>query len=400
MARASSILLLSGFLVASSFLAGCTETKTAADESFEEADYSHWRAGQGADCTKCGPEDDLDGDGYSNRAEVDSGRNPNCNEDTLGAEYCRTGLAPEPVEVHTFGAPPALKLGEWWAIRVTDGFQGIAYETKRVVAGMEGSDYLIGMPQKEFSNEMMVLHIPGFGQVSRDDLSFEIHDERFEPLAFPLVAQGTWDTEFEGRPVTATVNSAGGNEAEIELVGPNGADHMVATYDLEMGEIRSLVIDNYATLEILDHGYNYTGVVTVPHMHDVVFQHGRIGPAATLGLQPAGPEDVVNVASTYDRVSFANIIVGLNENNVGGVCRETATAPDGTVFETTMTPADPGYIRITFHLFDKPGGDWKFQHLAGGACVVLAEGIAYHVYEIDLPTGRILPSTGEHQHGS
>ena len=110
--------------------------------------------------------------------------------------------------------------------------------------------------------------------------------------------------------------------------------------------------------------------------------------------------DEVPVDPTYDRVSFVLILGNLRGDlPVGGYYKETATAPDGTVYELDMRPDAGRQFRIGTFKHDAPGGTWRFEHLALGPGIAMAEGIAYHVYDILLPSGAILPSVGEHQHG-
>lgn len=308
-------------------------------------------------------------------------------------------LAAPPVldEPRALDKAPAWKRGEWWLVRLTD-FTGETFEVKRVVAGVEGDNYLVGMPAKQWVNDFMVLHIPGFGEVAQEDLSYETHDVPYEPLRFPLAAGATWATAFEGRPVKAEVKKADGKRAEIEIVGDN--DHGLLTYDAEVGEIVRWQHDNYATYEVVAHGFDFEGLVTVPHGHDLVFQHARFA-AALSSNQPKTPFDEVPVDPAYDRVSlvvFAGTVAP-DTNSPNAYYRETATAPDGKVFQITVTAADGPGLRFLVGQHDRPGGVWKFEHVAAGPGIAVAEGIAYHVYDVDLPSGRILPSKGEHAHG-
>lgn len=309
--------------------------------------------------------------------------------------------------LRTLDTAPTWQTGEWWRFRLTETFRGEVFEATRVAAGTEGDNFLVGMPRDDWVDALMVLHIPGFGEVSRDDLSFEIHDVRFEPLRFPLRDGDTWQTAFEGRPVEATVDVIDNKTAEVTLVG--ASDQITVTYDAEVGAITRFVHPTYASYEIIDHGFDYEGTITVPHMHDVVFQNFRIFGALTGTLSPAAPIDTVTVDETYDRVSFALIVGSIEPQTIAGgpalglppagAFREFVTAPEGTTWELTVTAADPPGIYIKYAQLDSPGGDWTMEHAAAGAGLVGAEGIAYHVYDVDVPTGFIHPSTGEHEHG-
>lgn len=347
---------------------------------------------------------------------------PDVAETDAGAIYSDDRITIETIvktdiEPPTLASAPKWQLGEFWKVELTDRFVGSSYTTHRVVAGQETNAFLVGMPTHDFSNDFMVLHVPGFGQVMKDDLSFETHDCMFEPLKFPLEVDATWQTKFECRDVTAIVESVEGNMAVVNIIGNN--DNIRVVYDAEMRTIVEMDLAGYAVYKVVEHGFDFhealpsfEGQVTVPHMHDVIFQHGRVGGAANFGGPALGfgadaPFDVVNVDPTYDRVSFVIILGNIwglvplpADPPAGGYYSELATAPDGTEYSLTMTPVEPGPLKIATFKHDDPDGDWNFQHMAVGPGLAMAEGIAYHVYDVVLPEGTLLPSVGEHQHGS
>ncbi len=319
----------------------------------------------------------------------------------LNLQSMASGAPPVDAAKPTLDAPPQWRQGEWWTVKVTDGFDGGVYTGTRIVAGMEPDDYLVGMPQGEFSDQLMVLHIPGFGQVSKKDLSFDVHNKNFAPLNFPLTEGKEWDTAFEGRPIHAKAHVTSPTEAVISLQGAN--DHMNVTYDATLGEIKKIAYDGYADLEVTGHGYGYQGVVTVPHMFKLVFQNARVAGVLDGSAAPQpGVDETVTVDPTFDRVSFVILLGNLQAGvpTAAGYYRETVTGPDGTSYDLQYAPPeDAGAYKMGFFTAQHPGGDWKFHHVAAGPGIAMAEGIAYHVYQIDLPSGRILPSTGQHHHG-
>jgi hypothetical protein len=310
----------------------------------------------------------------------------------------------EPETPRTLLEAPKYKQGEWWKIRMTDGFTGATYETTRVIVGVEGDYYLVGMPRESFNHDFMVLHIPGFGQVSREDLSFEIHDALFQPLRFPMFEGDSWVTAFEGRPVTMTVRTIESEtRAIVQMVSNSGqsTDNANLTYDAVVGEVVLNDQPNYASYEVVEHGFNYTGIVTVPHQHDLIFQHFRIGGPLVSGFPAVATSNIDNIAvdTTYDRVSAAIIYFPIGPNTPAGYFSERVTSPQSDVFQMTVMPAESTAVRLLTFFSDRPGGQWTLEHVAGGLGGIGAEGIAYHIYDVDMPSGRVLASTGEHQHG-
>src|SRR5688572_26132080 len=139
---------------------------------------------------------------------------------------------------------PQWRLGEWWTYTMTDGFTGGTYEFTRVVAGEDraAGNYLVGFPVDAFSNDVMLFHIPGFGDVTQDSLAYETHDAYFQMLDFPLTDGKDWQAEFEGTGLGPAIVSSNGATADIELTTPNY--HVQATYDPAIGEISHMAINN------------------------------------------------------------------------------------------------------------------------------------------------------------
>jgi hypothetical protein len=275
------------------------------------------------------------------------------------------------------------------------------------VAGTDGPNYLVGFPLEAFSNDVLIFHIPGYGDINQKDLSFEVHDKVFAPLSFPLEGQKQWATQFEGRDGTVTVESAEGGKATFSGSGNSWA--MTYTYDAEMGEVSKLDYPGYATYEVTKHGYNYNGLVRVPHAHDLVFMHGRIG--AVLGIdgpltQPDPKPSIteqVTIPPGYDHLAFT-LIVGnaLGVPVSGGYYDEKVTSPNGTVFELSMLPNEvtQSGLKLQFYGTGDPTGTWTLQHVAAGPGLVEAEGIGYHSIDVSLPTGCVVQSVNSGHHGA
>ncbi|MGB0652360.1 MAG: hypothetical protein ACPGQL_04085 [Thermoplasmatota archaeon] len=303
--------------------------------------------------------------------------------------------------------PPQWVLGEWWTIRLTSFFDGKVTETTRIVSGTEGEDFLVGMPKDTFENEVMVLHVPGFGLVDKETLGFEAHDVFFQPLQFPLVESASWNADFQApNGLTAVVDRVEGNKAFIDM---SGGFTINMTYDADMGAISRMYIAGYGLYEVIAHGFDYEGMVTVPYKHDLIFFNGRLAVVGDLSQplfptpSPAPPMETITIPDEYDRVSFS-LIMGdiLTQGQVPvdpGFYDIDVTAPDGTLYEATKTPADGAGVTITSFGHDQPGGDWEIMSVAAGPGVSFIEGIAYIVYDVDLPEGCVVLTQRIHDHG-
>jgi len=312
----------------------------------------------------------------------------------------------------TLAAAPQWRLGEWWTYKLHDGFTGQDHEFTRVVAGEDNQagNYLVGFPIDGFSDDIMLFHSPGFGDIAKADLSYETHDKVFQPLQFPLTDGATWQAEFEGRGKGPAVVSVQGDKATIDIAAVSYNIH--AVYDPALGEISHMDLNNgtYATYDITGHGFGYKGVVRVPHAHDLIFQNGRLGGVADVSAKlvpptAKGPTETVNVGPGYDRASFilavgAGPFLGVDSRvPTGAYYQETATSPNGTQYQLTLLPSEGGFKMQAFHA-DNPDGTWTLQHIAGGAGIAFIEGIGYHSIDIDLPSGCALKSVNAMHHGN
>ncbi|HLE97429.1 MAG TPA: hypothetical protein VI997_08680, partial [Candidatus Thermoplasmatota archaeon] len=293
-------------------------------------------------------------------------------------------------------APPAWASGDWWTYHVTDELAGSdGFDVTLVVAGVEGDHWLVGMPGGAFAHDAYILHLPGIGEVGREDLGWIVHGERFAPVQFPLTEGDAWDTSFEGVPAAAKVASVDGTLATVEI---DGVFPMLVTYDATVGAVTKYAVEGYATVELTASGRGFEGVVTVPHGHALELRY-RIGGALGPGNAPGAPLDMFEVPEEYDRMALALIQSSVQQSPVtAGAFYERATSPSGDAYELRVLPADgPGFHFVTFDV-PEPAGEWRFEHVAGGAGIVGAEMVFFHQYDVTLPEGTVSSPESGHEH--
>lgn len=297
---------------------------------------------------------------------------------------------------------PVLQEGEWWRIELVDGLTGATTQFVRVVARVEGDLYVFGMPHEGWWKEAVIFHSPAFGDVNHD-LSHRAHDVPFVPVQFPLEEGATWETAWESpAPITATVAVESPTTARITFTGtncgvfglfgqcPSPSEGVVAelVYDASIHEVSEATFQTH-TWRVLEHGYGYEGWITVPRAEHLVFFHGRIGAPVVdpFTMGPAAPIDTVPIEGGYNRVSFILGAGNILPPGEGGAYRETATAPDGSQYSLESIPGAPFTIQFFEHA--NPDGEWNIEHLVAGPGYAFIEGIAYHQYDIHLPSRAI-----------
>lgn len=302
----------------------------------------------------------------------------------------------------TTDAAPRLVRGEWWRIRFESGFvHEVVPELVRVVADVTPEGYVVGMPHEGWMKEAIILHAPAFGDVGRD-LSYAVHNVRFEPLRFPLKQGASWTTRFAGSNYTATVEKADAFTATIRFDPPASDPSptdvaMAALSPISMDGTMRLVYDArqhevvrlesaMGAWEVVAHGYGYEGWVTVPRAEHTAIDHGQF-----LAATPGDPAlaRTVNVSGGYNRMTLVQAIIALGP----GAYRVRAVSPNGTEY-VTESVAQKG-ITMRFYEASRPDGDWTIEDVVGGPGATYTMGMAYHQYDIRLPDGAI---RSDHSH--
>lgn len=292
--------------------------------------------------------------------------------------------AAKPDTEATLNAAPKLVPGEWWKLKFSSPLTGASAEFLRVVAAVNGSNYVIGMPHEGWYKEAVVYHIPCLGDVTQD-LGCAPHNEPFVALQFPLKDGATWKTKYERPPdLTAKVAVKSPTVAEVTFTDPNNNVVISLTYDATVHEITKLA-HKTAVYEVVEHGYGFEGWVTIPRGVQLKWDTGRqLTPATDFTLTPKAPIEKVNISGGYNRLS---LVVA-----TGGAGQIKVTAPNGTEYQMdTMT--DPSKVTSTspygIYEYTKPDGDWSIQQVAFGPGFTYTEAVAYHQYDILLPSGAI-----------
>jgi hypothetical protein len=306
----------------------------------------------------------------------------------------QTGPAVGPDLDATTEAAPRLVEGEWWRIRFASSF----YDTEdvefvRVVANATPEGYIFGMPHEGWYKEAIAYHAPAFGDVALN-LSYHTHNEWFQPLRFPLTQGDTWTTTFATSVYEARVERADATTADVAFYAPSGnpsvqqqvlglvqppssGPAMRLTYDARMHEVVKME-SPVGTWEVVAHGYEFRGWVTVPRGEHTAIDYGTFGPAAP--DQPVLTR-TVDVGGGFNRMTMMHIVFATGP----GTYRLTSTPPDGEPFVTELTGA-PGFV-VRFYEAMNPDGAWTQEDLNGGAGGTYSMGIAYHQYDIQVPGG-------------
>ena len=300
-----------------------------------------------------------------------------------------TGPAVGPDLNATTASAPRLVVGEWWRIRFENAEQE---ELVRVVAATEGTGYIFGMPHEGWYKEAIAFHAPAFGDVA-SDLSYSTHNVKFEPLRFPLVEGATWETEFATTPYTAKVTRADAETATILFTPPateptptdplnnalglsGAAGTMELTYDARQHEV--VKMESWiGDWEVVEHGYDFQGWVTVPRGEHTAIDYGASGPSAP--DQSLYTRTVV-VDGGFNRMTMMHVVYAITP----GQYRLSSVAPQGDRF---VTETDQGVV-FKFYEARDPDGAWTQEDWVAGVGGTYTMGIAYHQYDISLPDGQ------------
>ena len=300
-----------------------------------------------------------------------------------------TGPVAQPDLNATLDAAPKLIAGEWWRLRFANSLSGSEErDVVRVVAAVEPGGYIVGMPHEGWAKELISYHSPALGDVGLD-LSYPVHNEIFQPVKFPLTVGATWETTFALAPYVGKVESVEGTKASITLTPtgePQPTDPVFAlfgfsavpitiVYDASMHEVVKFG-SSIGGYEVVEHGYDYAGWVTIPRGEHTAIDTFQLGPASQSEIPGAR---TIPVSGGYNRMTLLQGIFPLGP----GVYKTSSIAPDGTEFvaEAINEPV------IKFSEARDPDGAWTLENTIVGPAATYSMGIAYHQYDIRLPDG-------------
>ena len=308
-----------------------------------------------------------------------------------------TGPAVGPDLNATTEAAPRLVPGEWWRLKFTSGFYDEELvEFVRVVADASEEGYIFGMPHEGWYKEAIAYHAPAFGDVGLD-LSYATHNELFQPVRFPLVEGDEWETTFATSPLRAVVEKADPTTAEVAfyspastsptsavmnvLMPPTPGPAMRLTYDARVHEV--VRMESFVgTWEVVQHGYDFQGWVTVPRGEHTAIDYGTFLPADA-GSAPEGTPSVsrsIEVSGGFNRLTMMHFVAPLGP----GMYRITSQPPVGDAMVTEVQGAAQA---VRFYEAMNPDGTWQAEDLVAGPGVTYSMGIAYHQYDIHVPDG-------------
>lgn len=298
----------------------------------------------------------------------------------------------------TLEDPPEWRVGDWWTTTVTDAFSGETHTTTRVVAAREGSTYHVGLAADDFSDAAVVAGWPPVGEVQARDLSFQLHGERFQPVAFPLEEGTSWSTTYEGREgYEAEVVSVAGTTAEVGMTrtaqSPFGSVEttMNLTYDARHRAVTEATDDLGRTYEVTDRGEAYEGDVVVPLGRAQHLEGRVIGVFDGLAVTPnfAPPTGSVRVSQPAASAMLLAGSAPLAGGSPPGVYQEVAQPPGGDAFQLDSTGTEG--LSVTHVHAEEASGTWEFQHVAGGYGAAATEIVAYDPLTVTLDGTEALP---------
>jgi hypothetical protein len=300
----------------------------------------------------------------------------------------------------TLEEPPRWTIGQWWDVRVTSAFGGDQLEARLSVAGIQDDAYLIGVDEGGYLDELLVLHLPGIGKIRKTDLAWDVHDEMFQPVKFPLQEGDTWRTVWSGAEGEITVKQTSGLQAQMEFISDTDAfNGTTLTYDAEVAHIIEMDVPGLASMQVIGHGTGHNATVIVPYEYDLVIYHGRLAGVLGIGHQDGEahpPTQSVSVSGDYDRASFVLLAFALTP----GHYLAEAITPHGEEYQVELLATGPEQVAMEIHQIEDPTGDWETTYLTTGVGVVLIEVFAYNALEFKLPEGCLISGTANVQQPS
>lgn len=273
--------------------------------------------------------------------------------------------------------PPHWRVGDWWTYELTSQTFDTAGEVTLVVANATGDGYVLGVPADADVTAALLQHLPAIGPV-RDDLSYEVHERRFEPLRWPLSDGLSWETTW----ITATVHLTAHIENETWNVTNDGFEEDdLGRYDIVYDPARGAIASFARTgldgrvrvkVEMTANGTGYVGDVRAPGNIEVVLLESRTR-GTIAGTLPEAPNP-----NFTPREGIDTLLVGCLAGGAPGQYHAEVRSPTGVVCALDQSVA-PGDSLIRAQIVEAPWeeGEWEARLAAIGTGSSTAEVLGY-----------------------
>lgn len=285
--------------------------------------------------------------------------------------------------------PPRWEVGDWWTYHVTSDVYGTDVEVNVTVAEVNGSTYLLGYPGEEAPLDALLFHMPAYGPV-RDDLSWEVHGEAFQPLSWPLEDGKEWDTTWISADLHLTAQLRDG----LWLISNAGHEDTAGgltynlTYDPEVEWFTNFTRTDATGvvrqgISLVAYGHGAVDPVRAPTRIEVAFLESRTQAAFPGGGGPPTSPNPSFVREEGDQTLLVGCIIG----GADGRYQAEVTSPSGAVAcsRTDDVPTQDDTYRVHVAEAANEAGTWTARLLAVGSGSATAEVLAYPVKAYSAP---------------
>jgi hypothetical protein len=277
--------------------------------------------------------------------------------------------------------PPRWSVGDWWTYELSSEVYQTAANVTVVVANVTSEGYILGVPDGDDVTFALLQHLPALGPV-REDLAWDVHETRFEPVKFPLEDDLTWDTTWITASVrlTARIDEANGTWT-ITNEGFENDSRMRydITYDPDVGAITRFVRTGVGadtrvrqSLELVANGTGFDRPVRTFGTQQVALLESRTqGFVSPGGAAPPNPTFVPPTGTD-------TLLVACLAGGQPGQYHAEVRSPQGVVCQLDVT-IQPGDAVQRAQALEVPveDGQWEARLAAIGQGSSVAEVLAY-----------------------
>lgn len=273
---------------------------------------------------------------------------------------------------------PRWNVGDWWTYTVSSDTIALEGEVTLVVAEVRSDGYTLGIPTDADATAALLYHMPAIGPISRD-LSYDVHETRFEPARWPLSEGKTWDTTW----ISATVKLTAHQNDTLWSINNSGYEQDAGmryelVYDPAAKWFRSYVrtgLDGTIrqNLQMTANGTGYNGTLRAPRFIEVAFLDSRTNGLVTPGGLPAAPNPTFTAPEGTD-----TLLIGCLAGGAPGQYHSEVRLGQGVIcaLDETLQPGDTG-TRAQVIEMEAPEGPLEARMLAIGQGSATVEALAW-----------------------